>query len=126
MGRPFLLGVDADYRGMPAVAGCCGASPGWQEHPLLAATNTPCVDDCRAQGARAGWVRGRSCWMPMHRMLAMSGYVHRVDEGATYDWRGARGVIKASAEDTFGQLGVMESTYPPGLAVPSHHQADQA
>jgi quercetin dioxygenase-like cupin family protein len=57
----------------------------------------------------------------MHRMLAMSGYVHGIDGGAAYDWRGARVVIKASAKDTFGQLGVMESTYPPGLSVPSHH-----
>jgi quercetin dioxygenase-like cupin family protein len=56
----------------------------------------------------------------MHRMLAMSGYVHRVDEGPTYDWRGARVVIKASAAETIGQLSVMESTYPPGLSVPSH------
>jgi quercetin dioxygenase-like cupin family protein len=54
-------------------------------------------------------------------MLAMSGYVHRLDEGAAYDWRGARVVIKASAEETLGQLSVMESTYPPGLSVPSHH-----
>jgi len=53
-------------------------------------------------------------------MPAMSGYVHGVDEGAAYEWRGARVVIKASAEDTFGQLSVMESTYPPGLSVPSH------
>lgn len=56
----------------------------------------------------------------MHRMLAMSGYVLGIDEGPAYDWRGARVVIKASAMDTFGQLGVMESTYPPGLSVPAH------
>jgi quercetin dioxygenase-like cupin family protein len=29
-------------------------------------------------------------------------------------------VIKASGEDTDGQLAVMESTYPPGLSVPTH------
>ena len=57
----------------------------------------------------------------MHRMGAMSGYVRGIDEGAAYDWRGARVVIKASSKDTFGQLGVMESMYPPGLSVPSHH-----
>src|SRR4029077_1763661 len=70
-------------------------------------------------------LRGRSCRMPMHRMRAMSGYVHGIDEGAAYDWHGARVVIKASAEDTFGQLGVMESTYPPGLSVPSHHHVGE-
>lgn len=59
--------------------------------------------------------------MPMHRMRVMSGYVRRIDEGPAYDWHGARVVIKASAEDTLGQFGVMETTYPPGLSVPSHH-----
>jgi quercetin dioxygenase-like cupin family protein len=58
-------------------------------------------------------------------MRAMSGYVRRVDEGATYDWRGARVVIKASAAETLGQLSVIESTYPPGLSVPSHHHPDE-
>jgi len=29
-------------------------------------------------------------------------------------------VIKASGEHTLGQLGVMESAYPPGLVVPGH------
>ncbi len=50
----------------------------------------------------------------------MSGYVHNADEGDAYDWRGARVVIKASGEDTVGQLSVMESTCPPGLSVPAH------
>lgn len=50
----------------------------------------------------------------------MSGYVHNASAGDAYDWRGARVVIKASGEDTAGQLSVMESTYPPGLAVPAH------
>lgn len=50
----------------------------------------------------------------------MSGYVHGVGEGDAYDWRGARVVMKASGEDTAGQLAVMESTYPPGLSVPAH------
>lgn len=50
----------------------------------------------------------------------MSGYVYSDGEGVAYDWRGARVVIKASGEDTAGQLSVMESTYPVGLRVPSH------
>lgn len=55
----------------------------------------------------------------------MSGYVFAAHEGDAYDWRGTRVVIKASGEDTFGQLGVMESTYPPGLAVPMHVHAGE-
>ncbi|MGA8667929.1 MAG: cupin domain-containing protein [Candidatus Dormiibacterota bacterium] len=58
-------------------------------------------------------------------MTVRTGYVRGVDEGAAYDWRGARVVIKASAEDTVDQLSVMESTYPPGLSVPSHHHPDE-
>jgi quercetin dioxygenase-like cupin family protein len=46
-------------------------------------------------------------------------------EGAAYDWRGARIVIKASGEDTAGQLSVMESTYPAGLSVPEHIHAGE-
>jgi len=53
-------------------------------------------------------------------VVSVSGYVRAAHEGAVYDWRGARVVIKASGDDTFGQLGVMESTYPPGLSVPAH------
>ena len=60
----------------------------------------------------------------MHRMGAMSGYVRGIDEGAAYDWRGARAVIKASSKDTFGQLGVMESTYPPALHPLHHHPGE--
>lgn len=55
----------------------------------------------------------------------MSGYVFAADEGDAYDWRGARVVIKASGEVTLGQLGVMESTYPPGLSVPAHFHAGE-
>jgi quercetin dioxygenase-like cupin family protein len=40
--------------------------------------------------------------------------------GDAYDWRGARVVLKAAGHHTNGQLAVMESTYPPGLVVPSH------
>lgn len=55
----------------------------------------------------------------------MSGYVRAPDEGEAYNWRGARVVIKASGEDTSGQLAVMESTYPPGLSVPAHLHAGE-
>ncbi|HYZ56835.1 MAG TPA: cupin domain-containing protein [Streptosporangiaceae bacterium] len=35
-------------------------------------------------------------------------------------------MIKASGEDTVGQLSVMESTYPPGLSVPEHvHRGEE-
>lgn len=50
----------------------------------------------------------------------MSGYIHAAREGAAYDWHGARIIVKASGEDTLGQLGVMEATYPQGLHVPTH------
>jgi quercetin dioxygenase-like cupin family protein len=52
--------------------------------------------------------------------LAMSGYVHGPGDGDSYDWHGARMVIKASGHDTAGQLSVIECTYPPGLAVHPH------
>jgi quercetin dioxygenase-like cupin family protein len=55
----------------------------------------------------------------------MSGYVRKVGEGDTFDWHGARVVIKASGEQTVGQLSVMESTYPPGLSVPVHFHAGE-
>ena len=53
----------------------------------------------------------------------MSGYVLTADEGDAYT--GARVVIKAASDDTSGQLGVMESTYPPGLSVPTHFHAGE-
>jgi quercetin dioxygenase-like cupin family protein len=34
-------------------------------------------------------------------------------------------VIKASGDDTLGKLGVMESTYPPGLSVHPHVHAGE-
>ncbi len=55
----------------------------------------------------------------------VSGYVLTADEGDAYDWRGARVVIKAASDDTSGQLGVMECTYPPGLSVPTHFHAGE-
>jgi quercetin dioxygenase-like cupin family protein len=50
----------------------------------------------------------------------MSGFVLGPQEGPAYGFHGARIVIKASGERTLGQLGVMESTYPPGLSVRTH------
>ena len=50
----------------------------------------------------------------------MSGYVFRPGEGPAYDFHGARVVIKASGQDTLGQLGVMEFSYPPALSVHPH------
>jgi quercetin dioxygenase-like cupin family protein len=50
----------------------------------------------------------------------VSGYVRAADAGDAYDFRGARFVIKASGNDTLGQLAVMESTCPAGLSVPAH------
>ena len=55
----------------------------------------------------------------------MSGFVLAPHEGDAYDWRGARVVIKASGDDTSGQLAVMESSYPPGLSVPAHVHAGE-
>lgn len=42
----------------------------------------------------------------------MSGYVFRAGEGPAYGFHGARVVIKGSGQDTLGQLGVMEFSYP--------------
>ena len=50
----------------------------------------------------------------------MSGFVLGPHEGPAYGFHGASVVIKASGEHTLGQLGVMESTYPPGLSVHEH------
>jgi len=55
----------------------------------------------------------------------VSGYVRGADDGDSYDWHGARVTIKASAEDTCGQFGVMESIYPPGLSVPAHRHSGE-
>jgi quercetin dioxygenase-like cupin family protein len=55
----------------------------------------------------------------------VSGFVHAVGGGDAYDWRGARIVIKVTGADTFGQLGVLESTYPAGLSVPAHTHAGE-
>jgi len=49
-----------------------------------------------------------------------SGFVLAPGEGPAYGFHGSAVVIKASGEDTFGQLGVMEAAYPPGLSVHEH------
>jgi len=41
-------------------------------------------------------------------------------EGPAYGFHGSAAVIKASGEDTLGQLGVIESAYPAGLVVHEH------
>lgn len=55
----------------------------------------------------------------------MHGFVLGPREGHAYGFHGARIVIKASGDQTLGQLGVMESTYPPGLSVHSHVHAGE-
>jgi quercetin dioxygenase-like cupin family protein len=55
----------------------------------------------------------------------MAGFVLPPGEGAHYDFHGARVVMKATGLDTLGQLGVMESTYPPGLSVHAHVHAGE-
>jgi quercetin dioxygenase-like cupin family protein len=55
----------------------------------------------------------------------MPGFVLGPREGPAYGFHGARIVIKASGEHTHGQLGVMESTYPPGLSVHTHVHAGE-
>jgi quercetin dioxygenase-like cupin family protein len=50
----------------------------------------------------------------------MTGFVLGPREGPAYAFGGATVVIKASGAHTYGQLGVMESDYPPGLVVPPH------
>jgi len=49
-----------------------------------------------------------------------SGFVLGPGEGSAYGFHGSVAVIKASGEDTFGQLGVIESVYPAGLSVHEH------
>ena len=54
-----------------------------------------------------------------------SGFVLGPDEGSAYGFHGSGAVIKASGEDTFGQLGVIESVYPAGLSVHEHVHAGE-
>jgi len=55
----------------------------------------------------------------------MPGFVLGPREGPAYGFHGTRVVIKASGGQTHGQLGVMESTYPPGLSVRTHVHAGE-
>jgi quercetin dioxygenase-like cupin family protein len=55
----------------------------------------------------------------------MPGFVLGPREGPAYGFHGAHIVIKASGGQTLGQLGVMESTYPPGLSVHRHVHAGE-
>jgi len=55
----------------------------------------------------------------------MPGFVLGPGHGAVYDFRGASVVIKASGDDTLGQLAVMQSVYPPGLSVHPHVHAGE-
>lgn len=50
----------------------------------------------------------------------MSGFVLAAGEGRQYGFHGSTTVIKASGEQTLGQLCVIESVYPPGLSVHEH------
>lgn len=55
----------------------------------------------------------------------MSGFELAPGEGAGYLFHGAAIVIKAGGSLTFGQLAVMESTFPAGLSVPEHVHAGE-
>jgi quercetin dioxygenase-like cupin family protein len=55
----------------------------------------------------------------------MPGFVLGPGEGPGYLFHGAAVVMKASGEDTVGQLAVMESTYPAGLFVNEHVHAGE-
>jgi len=54
-----------------------------------------------------------------------SGFVLGPGEGPAYGFHGSAAVIKASGADTLGQLGVIESVYPAGLAVREHVHAGE-
>ena len=54
-----------------------------------------------------------------------SGFVLGPGEGSAYGFHGSAAVIKASGEDTLGQLGVIESAYPAGLRVREHVHAGE-
>jgi quercetin dioxygenase-like cupin family protein len=50
----------------------------------------------------------------------MPGFVLGPGGGATYGFHGSRVLIKASGDQTRGQLAVMECSYPAGLSVHVH------
>jgi quercetin dioxygenase-like cupin family protein len=55
----------------------------------------------------------------------MSGFALGPGEGAAFGFHGAAVVMKASGVRTGGQLAVMESVYPAGLAVAEHVHAGE-
>ena len=57
--------------------------------------------------------------------MTVPGFMLGPHEGPAYDFHGARVMIKASGDDTSGQRGVMESTYPPALVVHPHVHAGE-
>ncbi len=50
----------------------------------------------------------------------MPGFILGPGQGLAYGFHGSAVVIKASGEQTLGQLGVMECVYPAGLSVHRH------
>ncbi len=54
-----------------------------------------------------------------------SGFVLGPGKGPAYGFHGSAVVVKASGAHTLGQLGVMESAYPPGLSVREHVHAGE-
>jgi quercetin dioxygenase-like cupin family protein len=55
----------------------------------------------------------------------MSGFALAPGDGPGYLFHGSAVVIKASGDQTLGQLSVMESTYPAGLSVHEHVHAGE-
>ena len=55
----------------------------------------------------------------------MAGYTLAPGAGDAFGFHGASVLIKASGAQTAGQLAVMESVYPPGLAVSEHLHAGE-
>lgn len=55
----------------------------------------------------------------------MPGFALAPGGGRGYLFHGAAVVIKAGGDQTFGQLAVMESTYPAGLSVHEHVHAGE-
>ena len=55
----------------------------------------------------------------------MAGYMLSPFQGAAYDFDGSEVVMKASGQDTGGQLAVMEMVFPPGHSVYTHVHAGE-
>jgi quercetin dioxygenase-like cupin family protein len=55
----------------------------------------------------------------------VAGFAIAPGDGPGYLFHGATVVIKASSDDTAGQLAVMDSTYPAGLSVHEHVHAGE-